>query len=208
VTLGLLCGGRGRRLGLPKERLIDASGVTLLERQLTRLSSHFRETLLLAGRQPKQVPVSLATPFRQSCDPWEYSGEGPLAGLCAGLRDASTEWLALVPVDAPHFPVQALLQAPARLAGTQLRAIGFLDAEGSPQWLPGVYHRSLLSSLQGSLAAGERSLGRWMRRQPHRFLEWQADWGPMERAFTNLNSPEQALREGLSVPSKPALRKP
>lgn len=200
VTLGLLCGGRGRRLGGPKERLVDGAGRTLLESQRDRLSPYFPGLLLLTGPDDKAL-----TGERCAVDPAPFAGQGPLAGLLAGLLASSTDWLALMPLDNPYFPPDAFRLALARAldrnpARSLPHAIGFIDGQGHRQWLPGLYHRDLRGSLDEALGSGERRFGGWVSTANPVYLAWEHPEVDSARAFTNLNTPEAAAAAGYSFP--------
>lgn len=196
ITLGLLCGGQGRRLGGPKEQLIDAGGQSLLEAQVARLRPHFEQLLLLSGPSHKELPGAPGVP-----DPEPFAGRGPLAGLLAGLEAASHDWLALLPLDQPYFPPEAFRMALARHScSASPRAIGFLDPTGRRQWLPGLYHRKLRKPLRQALAGGVTRFGEWVETVQPTFIEWAELYSESVLAFCNLNSPEQAAAAGYRLP--------
>lgn len=119
-----------------------------------------------------------------------------MAGLLAGLQRCRTEWLALLPVDCPYFPPEAF--AAALLDAGSARVVGWLDHGRRAQWLPGLYHKDLIGSLETSLAHNRLSLGRWVTAQDHLFLPWILPEVPAHDAFLNLNTPEQALAAGFA----------
>ncbi len=198
LSLGLLCGGLGRRMGGPKEGLIHQSGLSLLQLQLDRLDPFFAEVLLLTGETAKRWPEGGNS--RVLVDPRPFAGQGPMAGLLAGLRESATDWLALMPIDNPLFPPEAFVEALLRVglpdgSGSPL-ALGFLDQGGHPRWLPGLYHRDLHPTLEEALGSGQLSLGRWVQSVNHVFLPWTHNKVSSERAFTNINTPEEAATLG------------
>lgn len=194
-------------MGYPKDRLLDPEGTTLVEVQLRRLSPHFPNLMLLGA------PVSGPSLYgeRSLADPEPFHGCGPLAGLLTGLRHSRSDWLALLPIDCPFFPAQAFLQAVDR-AEPGDRALGFLQQQsGKEQWLPGLYHRALIPKVEKALKAEQLSLKRLVDSVSHRFLPWCAahedGGGPIceERAFSNLNTPEQAALLGFNLPPQKRL---
>ena len=196
ITAGLLCGGQGRRLGGPKEQLSDSTGRSLLAIQVERLIAHFHNLLLLTGEAGKCLPaVALAHNVQVVSDPPVYQGYGPMAGLLAGLRLCRTPWLALIPIDNPYFPCDAFAETLQRV-GSGRKAIGWIDHEERFQWLPGLYHRELIPSLEESLSLEELSFGRWVKAQQRAFVPWQHGQVSVRQAFSNLNTPEQARLAG------------
>lgn len=118
-----------------------------------------------------------------------------MAGLLAGLRACPTPWLALIPVDNPCFPCEAFDEALQRL-GVRSGAVGWIDHEDRSQWLPGLYHRDAIPSLEDSLSRGELRFGLWVKAQRAEFLPWKNGQVSASRAFSNFNTPGQARAGG------------
>lgn len=169
--------------------------------QVERLATFFPHLLLLSGAyQRALLDLAHLSNLRVVPDPCAHAGKGPMAGLLAGLRCCSTEWLAVLPIDSPYFPPQAFDDALA-LVG-QHRVLGWIDAEGKQQWLPGLYHRGLMSSLERSLEREALSLGRWVADQNPAYLPWTRSEMPAPRAFININTPAQAAASGFAMPAE------
>ena len=102
VVGGVLCGGRSRRMGRPKESL-DYGGRTFLD-------------LAVARHGPGRVLVSgeAAHPAAETV-PDLRPDAGPLGGLESMLAAADAEWLVVSPVDAPLLTAADL----ARLLDTR-----------------------------------------------------------------------------------------
>ncbi len=151
ATLGvLLAGGRGRRLGAagPKA-LARLGGTTLLARTRALLAELCDEVVVVA-------PASLALPVpaaERVCD--AEPGDGPLAGVVAGLASRPFARALVLGVDFPLLTAHLL-----RALGGQLGdALAVLPApDGLPQPLAAWYAPGAFAPLAASLAAGERSL--------------------------------------------------
>jgi molybdopterin-guanine dinucleotide biosynthesis protein A len=183
-----------------------------LQHQIFRLASDFREVLVLTGRPRTAESLGLADTkgnIRYLADPHGYEGSGPMAGLLAALVHSRTEWIAMMPVDCPHFPGSGFFEL-LRLGGPEIRAAGFLDGGGRPQWLPGLYHRDLQGSLQASLDAGQFCFRDWLQTVPHAFFPCRGGEDSMLTIFTNLNTAEQAATAGYALPqqAEPPVRVP
>ena len=107
-------------------------------------------------------------------------------------------------IDTPFFPPEVLSRS-LEIAPEGSQAVGFMGPEDRPQWLPGLYHKRLQASIEATLRRGELRLGRWMQSQPHAFLPW-TDTVPVQRAYANLNTPEQARHAGFRLPLAPGGR--
>jgi molybdopterin-guanine dinucleotide biosynthesis protein A len=96
----VLAGGRSRRMGFPKARLL-VEGETLLHRQLS--------ILMQAGASELLVSVNPACPesppdgFPVRAVPDRIPGAGPMAGMEALLRASQTPWVLIVAVDLPRL---------------------------------------------------------------------------------------------------------
>lgn len=108
---------------------------------------------------------------------------GPLAGLAAGLSASATEWLACVPCDSPHLPedLVARLWQGLQTAGSRL-AVARVEGQMQPTFM--LCHRALHSDLLDYLAAGERRVGGWCRRQGAVEVDFSDP-----AAFRNMNTP-------------------
>ncbi len=200
-AVGLLVGGQGRRLGGPKQTLIGPDGQSLLAHQTRRLEAHYTYRFLLVGGGGGETSTGASAPGWESLrDPGDFPGEGPMAGLFAALNACPVDGLILMPIDSPYFPLVALHSAFTKLA--QAEMVGFLDAYGRKQWLPGAYRSSLKEPLAQALAQGQRSLGRWLAGRDTQFVPWRDEWGPAAHAFTNLNTPEAARQAGYRFPDR------
>jgi molybdopterin-guanine dinucleotide biosynthesis protein A len=137
----LLLGGESRRFGSAKA-LARVGSETLAERAWALLGEAC-ERRLAVGKASDALPLD----FDVLDD--GFALRAPLAGLVAGLRAASTELCAVVPVDCPLLTVEAVHEL----------AAACLDA-AVPQTgpLPGAYRRSVLPILERRLGASELRL--------------------------------------------------
>ena len=160
---------------------IDAGGVTLLERAVTRLRAVCDPVLIAPGDLPLAggADASVVDAVR---------GAGPLAGLVAALRVAPHHLLAVVAVDLPWLDA-GLLQMLARSIGDHDAAV--CETESGPEPLHAVYARTALDAAESALHGADRSLRglidriRTLRVAEH---EWRAA-GISPRFSRNLNAP-------------------
>ena len=100
VSLGILAGGQGRRLGGADKAFIEFDGEPLLSRTLAALGSGFAETLVSYNGSDQRILESAA----RIVPDLRVDFPGPLAGLESLLHAASCEWLLTVPVDLREIP--------------------------------------------------------------------------------------------------------
>jgi molybdopterin-guanine dinucleotide biosynthesis protein A len=141
LTGVLLVGGASTRFGSPKA-LAQLGGETLAERGWRLLGEACDERLAVGKRAD-----GLELPFGVIDDGTET--RAALTGIVAGLRAASNELVAVVPVDMPFVTAELLraLAAACRDAAAP---------RGAP--LPAVFRRRGLPLLERRLAAGELAL--------------------------------------------------
>lgn len=110
---------------------------------------------------------------------------GPLAGLETALREAQTDWVLTVPCDGPFFPRNLV----ERLGAAAMRAEAQIASAATTSQAQPVYmlvRRDALSSLSAFLDAGGRRIDAWTTTLPHVTVIFDD-----ERAFANLNTPEE-----------------
>jgi molybdopterin-guanine dinucleotide biosynthesis protein A len=178
-------------MNVPKHKLVHpTSGQNLLEYQADRLAPHFAQVLLLTGES-----TDARLPGRVVADPPGYKGEGPLAGLLAALRVATTPWIALLAVDQPGVTVghyELGLQA----AQQADQAVLWSDSDDRVQWLCGLYRASVRTELERQMAEGVRAAKRFGNSLNLRVLP-----ATQKGVFINLNTPEEAAQHGWRLPS-------
>ena len=159
-------------------------GRALVEHVIERLRPQVGPLLINANRH---APVYAAFGFEVVSDGDDHFN-GPLAGLQAGLRRATTDWLLSVPCDAPLLP----LDLAARLAQAATSPVDVVFAvsrqDGRSQVQPTfcLLRCQLRASLADHLAAGGRQLEGWLRAQRHMALPFDQP-GDAE-AFYNANT--------------------
>jgi molybdenum cofactor guanylyltransferase len=109
---------------------------------------------------------------------------GPLAGVLAGLHSARTEWIAIVPCDAPHLPGD-LVQRFAAAVDAADAACARVDGRLQPVFA--LVRRSASASLQRYFASGGRAMHTWLESLSAVAVDFDD-----VAAFRNINSAEDA----------------
>ena len=100
ITLGVLAGGRGQRLGGRDKAWVLHHGKTLLQHTLSAFPGGYVERLVSAREpDPRFAKLGLRPVFDQRAD-----FAGPLAALEALCAACTTPWLLTVPVDVQRIP--------------------------------------------------------------------------------------------------------
>lgn len=183
VTGVLLAGGRAERMGGRDKGLLPLAGEPLIAHGVRRLKPQVAELLISANRHQEMYR-------RFGCrvvgDDANERFRGPLAGMLAALRVATTPWVLTAPCDSPLLPPDYAVRMLVALAGTRAAA-GVVDAEGGWQPVFALLSVDLRDDLAAWLAAGESGVGCWLRR--HRPVRVEFSDGP--EWFRNVNTPEE-----------------
>lgn len=187
----VLAGGESRRMGRPKAWLASPDGRPLVVSALDALRGAGARDLLVSARDAAPF-ASLTPPPTVVLD--RADDLGPLAGIEAALRAATTDWVLVVACDMPHLD-PALLR---RVAVTALAAPSTCSAvvprvAGRAEPLHAAYHRRGLTRVQAALDARALRLMDLLAALDPVWLDV-----PPSASFANWNAPDD-----LSRPARP-----
>jgi molybdenum cofactor guanylyltransferase len=184
MTLGILAGGQGSRLGGRDKAWLVRDGEPLVASLAQRLSAHVDAVLVSANRNPEAY---LSHGLRALHD--RVAGIGPLGGLDALATACRTPWLLTLPVD--------ILLVPENLAEslTQGDAGAFaVDDEGVQPLVAAWRTERLRLACEEAINAGEHAvhaLQTAMAMEPVHFEGLR---------FGNLNTPGDLAAAGIELP--------
>jgi len=181
----VLAGGRSTRFGSEKA-IAPLGDRTLLEWAIEALRPHCGP--LAVSARPRSGAAALAARLGLPViEDALQAPDGPLSGIAAGLRWASSqesEHLAILPCDMPRAPSDLI----PRLAAARGEAFAaFAVAPDGPHPLCALWSIDLLASLEAALANGHPAVQAFL-----------ADIGAVEvmfedeAAFANLNRPAES----------------
>ncbi len=181
LGVGILAGGKGRRLGMDKA-MVPLMGRSLLSWAVEKASLLGIPVVVLSGRRTIEGVECLM----------DKKGEGPMAGLLVALE--VFERVLLFPVDMPFLHPGFLAFLLREGEGRDL-LVCRVGGEIQPQ--VGVYSRRCLPFVEERLERGAWSL-KGLLEEPldGRVLEEDevALWGNPARLFFNINTPEDLER--------------
>jgi molybdenum cofactor guanylyltransferase len=188
VTLGILAGGRGTRLGGVDKAWLERNGEPQVLRLARRFDGEVDQVLVSAntgvGRYARHGLKVVAD---------RIAGSGPLGGLEALASACATPWLLTVPVDVVGVNDCLLRRLRAAAGGGGAHA---WDEEG-PQPLVALWDRDRLRTAAAeALAAGELAVHALQAR-----LEMTCVRLPGVR-FGNLNTPGDLAAHGFQLPAR------
>lgn len=185
LTGVVLAGGDSRRMGTDKATL-NVDGERLVDRVVSRLDEVCERVVVASGDGRRLSGLDVG----QVADPSPHAG--PLAGILAGLRTATTSHIAVIAVDMPRVSADVLLAL--------LDAVGDRDAAvpvvaDRVQPLHAIYAVRASARLAGLFDDGERSPRVALQHLDVLFAGPDV-WMPADAtgAFTcNLNRPEDLV---------------
>jgi len=181
VTGVVLCGGQGRRMGGQDKGWLLYQGRPLVSYALRALSGVADQVLINANRNLKAYE---ALGYPVFCDE-ETGYPGPLAGLLAALRQATTPWVLTLPCDMPCFGENELVRLCAAWRPGE-GVIYTVDDGVRLHPVVALVDRELADSLAGYLSAGGRKVETWFREQQLT----RVDFSDRPGVLRNLNTPE------------------
>lgn len=180
ITGVILAGGLGTRMDGIDKGLAKLAGKPLIEHVIQRLQPQVPDIIISANRNQDDYA---RYGFAVIGDDAETNGAGPLAGISSALHYAKTDYILIVPCDAPRIPkdLAARLLTQLQLDGT--RACMAHDGE-RPQPIFALLHVSLQEDVRRALSAGEYKVGLWLQS----IGGSTADFSDCAECFINLNT--------------------
>ncbi|HTH93738.1 MAG TPA: molybdenum cofactor guanylyltransferase MobA [Rhodocyclaceae bacterium] len=186
ITGLVLAGGQGSRMGGKDKGLIVYQERPLVRHVLDRLHPQVASIIINANRNIDTYAEFGYPVVADAPNPQNESYAGPLAGLLAGLRASTTDWVLTVPCDSPHFPDDLVRQF---IAASEKNGCGDIFVASTPVQSHPVFmlvHKEVTHTLAAFIASGGRKLGGWQQQNGASSVEFTD-----EAAFANLNTPEE-----------------
>lgn len=186
----ILAGGKATRMDGEKP-MRSLRGKTLLRHAMDRVAPLADEILVASGAREMDVPP----PGFCVEDPPEYQGDGPLAGVLAGLRVAAHERTILLACDLPNVPPKLLALL---LGALDVADCAWCQHNGHPEPLVAAVKTAIArEAVEQALELEQHKvMPVWQSLDHHAFHEEElTEFEPLERTFANINTLEQLARE-------------
>ena len=182
ITGLILAGGRGSRMGSVDKGLQPFRGKPMVAHVLTRFQLQVDEVLINANRSIEEYAA-----FGYRVVPDAIDGfAGPLAGLHAGMTNASHPLVATAPCDSPFLPLDLV----ARLAAAMQRKnadLAVAKTFDQPHPVFCLVRANLAPHLQAFLESGQRKIDKWYAT----LSVVEVAFDEVEAAFSNINTVEE-----------------
>lgn len=154
ITGLILAGGLAQRMGGVNKGLQLLQGRPLIEWVISRLQNQVA-TLMISANDPAAY-----ADYGLPVIPDELPQLGPLAGVMAGLKAATTDWLVTAPCDAPHLPLDLVARLHASLRDSHADLAVASTADGL-QPVFALMRRSDWPLIHDYLKSGRRRADGW-----------------------------------------------
>jgi molybdopterin-guanine dinucleotide biosynthesis protein A len=183
VTLAVLAGGEGSRMGRPKA-LLDIHDTPILEYLLNRWQ--WNGPTLLVTAPGREHPPACARFDREVVD--SVAGEGPLRGIATALAATASELTIVTTCDMPDVRRDQLdwLVATADIR-REVHGIMIRRGNRGVEPFPCAFRRAALSPIERQLAGNRRAVHGLLDLPA--FVATDAPTGWPESVWTNLNEP-------------------
>ncbi|MFC4596744.1 molybdenum cofactor guanylyltransferase [Cohnella hongkongensis] len=166
LTTVILAGGEGRRMGGRNKALLTLGRETIIERQLREAAKLSTDVVVVANDARFSEQLAAAYPgVRIVSD--AYAGEGPLAGVHAGFREARSPHVWLLGCDQP-YPSASAAEYLLRLLSVEQAQAAVPLIGGNLQPFHAVYRQETGAIAEERLLAGSRRLLHWLERLERR----------------------------------------
>jgi molybdopterin-guanine dinucleotide biosynthesis protein A len=180
VTGLVLAGGASRRMGGEDKGLADLAGRPMLEYVLDALRPQVGSILISANRNRDRYSAYGCPVVADSLE----NHPGPLAGVASALQHLATDYLLVVPCDAPLLVTDLAPRLHAACVATGAEAAVASDGRRvQPVFL--LLRATVGPGLQSYLAGGGRKVDAWLQ-QLHLA---QVDFSDEPDCFMNVNEP-------------------
>lgn len=151
----ILAGGEGRRMGCVNKAHLTLDGERFVDRQLRLAAEWADERIVVVNRSERAAELNVPADVRVVTD--RYEGEGPLAGLHAGLEASESPFGWVIGCDQPLIDAKAARLLLTRLqAGPNQAALPIIDGRLQP--LHAIYRKETGDVAARLLASGIRRL--------------------------------------------------
>lgn len=185
ITILILAGGAGRRMGGEDKGLLKFQGEKLIDKQISWANRQVKTILISANRNLTEYQ-KFGFPVLEDADN-EFSG--PLTGVLKGLQKCETQWLFVQPIDVPNLPANTLDLMFRRKE--KLIKCAYLETKLREHYLSMLIHRDCLKELEGYIGQGNSKVSRFH----HLVNSQKINLGLNDELFLNLNRVEDYLSE-------------
>ncbi|MDH3326795.1 MAG: molybdenum cofactor guanylyltransferase [Gammaproteobacteria bacterium] len=190
ITVIILAGGQGKRLGNQNKGLLKLNGETFVSHLLKKMSKQSASQIISANND-----ISLYKQFNKTIVEDQVDNyQGPLSGIISCKPHANTALVLTIPCDSPLVPAnlsQRLLDTYNQHSSTKLCVVH----DGSMlQNLFMLFDKSLLNDMEDYFQKDQRQVRAWINRHDYEAV----NFSDQALHFTNVND-EASFQRLLSL---------
>lgn len=183
LSVVVLAGGEGRRMGGQDKGLIPYRGRPMIEHVLGNIPDDVARILISANRN-----LDTYGRYAQVVRDAGPGYAGPLAGILAAMENVQTPYLMVLPCDTPKLPQDLLTRLHAAMVKEDAD-VAIACSDERCHYVIVMLKTTLQQKLRDYLAGDQHRVGQWLRSQRFTEVYFDADDGN----FGNLNDPEALI---------------
>ncbi|PML43500.1 molybdenum cofactor guanylyltransferase MobA [Vibrio lentus] len=181
----ILAGGQASRMGGKDKGLVELNGSPLIQYVIDKLSQQDVSITINANRNLDSYQAF--APVVSDSFP-DYPG--PLGGIHAGLKNATTDWVGFVPCDSPKISDDLVERFCAAVKEDSDILVAHDGEFKQPVFT--LFHKRVLPKLEAFLERGDRKIILLYKECVTEYV----DFSDAPNCFVNLNTPEELTQFG------------
>jgi len=181
----ILAGGQASRMGGKDKGLVELNGSPLIQYVIDKLSQQDVSITINANRNLDSYQAF--APVVSDSFP-DYPG--PLGGIHAGLKNATTDWVGFVPCDSPQISDDLVQRFCAAVKEDSDILVAHDGEFKQPVFT--LFHKRVLPKLETFLERGDRKIILLYKECVTEYV----DFSDAPNCFVNLNTPEELTQFG------------
>jgi len=178
LTLVILAGGKAQRLGGKQKGLLPVQGKPMIQHLTEKFHNKVARLIINANADSDRYLNFADAVVADTLDDFQ----GPLAGILAGMQNAETCYMLVLPCDVPMVPGDVISMLSTAMQQDTDVAVVSLQHRLQPVCL--LLRTDLVQNLQTALSQGTRKAEDWVRSL--RFV--QVDDTNREQCYMNVNT--------------------
>lgn len=183
ITAVILAGGKGRRLKGNDKGLVEFQQQPMVEHVLQAVGSRVANIIINANRNIERYESYGHPVISDALSDFQ----GPLAGFCIAMSEASTSHILTLPCDGPFVSEDYVARMAQALSQDPAAEMAVAHDGERMQPVHALIPVSLLDSLRVFLASGERKIDRWYTQHKVALV----DFSDKPEIFQNINTEAQ-----------------
>ena len=181
----ILAGGQASRMGGKDKGLVELNGSPLIQYVIDKLSQQDVSITINANRNLDSYQAF--APVVSDSFP---NYPGPLGGIHAGLKNATTDWVGFVPCDSPQISDDLVQRFCAAVKEDSDILVAHDGEFKQPVFT--LFHKRVLPKLEAFLERGDRKIILLYKECVTEYV----DFSDAPNCFVNLNTPEELTQFG------------